>query len=56
MDGLDIDRDGENVNSLTAEGRKKMEEAAKMQAMNGGFDSELYSNEDVATVTDDSMK
>jgi hypothetical protein len=56
MDGLDIDRDGENVNSFTAEGRKKMEEAAKMQAMSGGNNSELYSNEDATTVTDSSMK
>eukprot|EP00557_Chaetoceros_sp_GSL56_P008743 CAMPEP_0176497338 /NCGR_PEP_ID=MMETSP0200_2-20121128/11669_1 /TAXON_ID=947934 /ORGANISM="Chaetoceros sp., Strain GSL56" /LENGTH=555 /DNA_ID=CAMNT_0017895341 /DNA_START=94 /DNA_END=1761 /DNA_ORIENTATION=+ len=47
MDGLDIDRDGENVNSFTADGRKKLEEAAKMQAMNGGgIDAELYSKED----------
>ncbi len=37
MDGLDIDRDGEEVNGMTMEGRMKLEEAAKMQnAKNGG--------------------
>lgn len=40
MDGLDIDRDGEEVNGMTLEGRMKLQEAAKLQASvnNGGTD------------------
>lgn len=40
MDGLDIDRDGEEVNGMTLEGRMKLQEATKLQASvnNGGTD------------------
>ena len=44
MDGMKIERDGDEINMLTAEGRKRKEEAAKMQAMRGsiGDNNTLY--------------
>ena len=57
MDGLKIDRDGEQVNMFSLDGRTKMENAAKMQAGNFSVrNSGLYSSEgevekqEVATV------
>ena len=44
MDTYDIDRDGEDVSSMTAEGRKKLQEAAMMQA-GGHGNSTVYSTE-----------
>uniref|UniRef100_A0A7S3Q235 PLD phosphodiesterase domain-containing protein n=1 Tax=Chaetoceros debilis TaxID=122233 RepID=A0A7S3Q235_9STRA len=41
MDGLDIDRDGEVVNAFSADGRKKMDEAAKMTMLASG-EKDMY--------------
>jgi len=47
MDGMDIDRDGEDVNAFTLEGRKKQEETAKMQSSicGGGKKIGMYTSE-----------
>jgi len=46
MDGMNIDRDGEDVNAFTLGGRQKLEEAAKMNGVNGGGTSSgMYTTE-----------
>lgn len=42
MDGLDIDRDGETVYAFSADGRKKMDDAAKMTTMFASGEKDMY--------------
>ena len=48
MDGLDIDRDGEVVNQFSADGRQKLEDAAKMGGHFAASASNLYGREGIA--------